>query len=405
MIYETIENINQLIVPVDYENRPTDWKSHGSSGFFSLCEHGCDYTIMAAFESGEDGPATGDALLRINGTWGANDTTTVIFDGWVNDATHKIVIWSEGEGKHKGNWTNGSYALVPSATRGIASKEAYLWLTGFMIKPPSGGGNPGIWLLEEGMDHGNISNIILDGNGNIAIVLDGIQNPDTDEFTYIYNNVIFDCGTRCIHVNEANIDAAYIYSNTMHTTDSVGLYTQAGITVAKNNIVEGADNFDYLGTFAGGSDYNVASDTTTTGGSNDIVSTQCVFINEAGWNLHLDPSDTACQNNGTDLSSDVNLSFNTDVDYESRTGTWDRGADEIPAPAGVTCKYLGGDWNETCSNNCIITESIVLNESGNISLQGSGTFTIRANISNFSQITNDCHIIVDYIHGGGLYGR
>lgn len=56
------------------------------------------------------------------------------------------------------------------------------------------------------------------------------------------------------------------------------------------------------------------------------------FEDEAGDDFHLDSTDTGAVDYGTDLSGDANLAFTDDIDGNTRSGTWDVGADEIIAP-------------------------------------------------------------------------
>lgn len=59
-----------------------------------------------------------------------------------------------------------------------------------------------------------------------------------------------------------------------------------------------------------------------------------------------------------------------------------------------TCTYSSGNWNVLCSDNCIITQDTDIN-GNNLTLTGSGIFTIRANIANvdFFVKTNACTVV------------
>lgn len=50
-------------------------------------------------------------------------------------------------------------------------------------------------------------------------------------------------------------------------------------------------------------------------------------MNEGSYDFHLDSSDTAAKDQGYDLSA----IFTTDIDGDTRSGTWDIGADEYVA--------------------------------------------------------------------------
>jgi len=63
-------------------------------------------------------------------------------------------------------------------------------------------------------------------------------------------------------------------------------------------------------------------------------------------NFHL-KSDSIFKDVGTDLSLDANLPFTDDINSETRSGTWDIGADEYV----LTCSNAGG----TCKTNSCST--------------------------------------------------
>lgn len=323
-----VENFDELVYEISEEEKSDTTNllvTHGSAGDFTMCQAGsptCDYSTIAGFESGEQADLTssGNATLTISGTWTVNDTTTVIIDGWTCDAGHHIIIKTTGDARHNGMWDETAYRLVPSATRGIATKEPYTVLDGLQIWAPD---NEGIYFLE-GSNSTASNNLIRGGSTTYGIE---IALVDTTGYFYVFNNMIYIHGARGILVDDSSV-TAIIYNNLVHTSTSVGIYASSGVTIAKNNIVENTDSYDYYGAGFSGSDYNIAEDGTNTGGAHDKTGT-CIFVNEAGGNFHLNSTDVNCQNNGTDLSADSYLAFSTDIDGETRSGTWDIGPDEI----------------------------------------------------------------------------
>jgi hypothetical protein len=84
------------------------------------------------------------------------------------------------------------------------------------------------------------------------------------------------------------------------------------------------------GTFAAGTDYNAFSNSsagyTVTGNSHDRLSQTFSFIDEAGDDFHLASNDSGARNYGVnDPGSGL---FSSDIDAQTRLGTWDIGADE-----------------------------------------------------------------------------
>ncbi len=98
------------------------------------------------------------------------------------------------------------------------------------------------------------------------------------------------------------------------------------------------------------------------------------------------------------MSSDANLSFSDDIDGETRSGTWDIGADEFITAAEDSCTYSSGTWEVDCSDDCTISSGVDLGGE-DIILTGSGTFKIQADIVDFglAHVSQSCDIIC---HGG-----
>jgi hypothetical protein len=132
----------------------------------------------------------------------------------------------------------------------------------------------------------------------------------------------------------------YAYDCTVYNSD-VGIYNEpaTAVVTAKNfGAVAVADGF--LGNFAAASTNNASNLAADAPGSNARNSVTPTFVNAAGGNLHLDTSDTAWSNVGADLSADPVFPFSTDGDGETRTGTWDVGADENVTVSGAGASAL-----------------------------------------------------------------
>lgn len=74
-----------------------------------------------------------------------------------------------------------------------------------------------------------------------------------------------------------------------------------------------------------------------------------------------------------------------------------------------TCTYTSGDWDVDCSDNCVISSNVVMDANSELSVKGTGTFTIRdANITNYKTVTiagtsesNRCDVYLFNSHGLG----
>jgi len=103
--------------------------------------------------------------------------------------------------------------------------------------------------------------------------------------------------------------------------------------VLKNNLAIGNSDYDFDAdaNFSTDSSNNCSSD----GSAASAFETDGItgasendFVLAAGGNYHI-KSDATCANEGTNLASDPDLSFSTDIDLQQRDdGSWDIGADE-----------------------------------------------------------------------------
>lgn len=98
------------------------------------------------------------------------------------------------------------------------------------------------------------------------------------------------------------------------------------LPIAKNDGATNCTN-GWNGNWRSGSDRNASSLASDAPGTNPRNSVTPSFVS-APSDLHLSSSDTAWKDQGGDLSADSRFSLTIDGDGETRTGTWDIGADE-----------------------------------------------------------------------------
>jgi len=210
---------------------------------------------------------------------------------------------------------------------GIDNKEDYTKIEGLQILHSAGGGSSA-----------GISSILFAG----VTVKDSIVRK---------SSVVAGEGVKIIGTNIAN---AFVVNTVVSGGWDYGIdiATNGGYGYAYNTTSYG-NNYGYNGfhtqnlkncigagntiaDFARVSSYpvnitNCASSDATAGtfsGTGTRVNQTFSFIDPVNGNFHLSSSDTGAKNYGTDLSTDFNLSFSTDIDGETRTGYWDIGADE-----------------------------------------------------------------------------
>jgi len=268
--------------------------------------------------------------------------------------------------RHDGKWNNQKYSLIFSpntnSTGAVRTYIPYVKIDGLQIKIISTyHGNHGIEASYINSGWVEVSNNII--TGQILDYASGISmGYEIGNLTgKIWNNLIYDLrGTNygssigiifgnCYNQNPCSTGTGYIYNNTIiNVQGGINNESTLGLIVAKNNIVQDS-NWGYGGTFSASS--NNISNKNDAPGSNSQKNTTVSFINKAGKDFHLSPSDTKALNRGVSLISDPYLPVSSDIDGDSRPSgvAWDIGADEIyAAPKGdisVSATLDGNAWS------------------------------------------------------------
>jgi len=150
---------------------------------------------------------------------------------------------------------------------------------------------------------------------------------------------------------------SYLYNNTARGIGSsgAGFWRDAGTMYQRNNIVWDLPDGNYY-EFTGGwgaFDYNASEDTTGDdfGGTGNLANLSGVddsFTNPTADELLLDAADTVFKDTGQDLSGNPDSaptlmegSLSLDCLGTTRTGSWDRGAHEVPAAPGGGRRRMG----------------------------------------------------------------
>ena len=322
-----------------------------------------------------DNGASVIAVAKIDGTWTSPDTTPVVIDDWTTDADHYIRIYTTETARHNGKWDEGAYRLVvPQQLVGSRSalniSENYVRINGLQIRigPTSNySGNECIFsdvLSGEIRISNSILNPISDQYACGGIVVSNALSSMATIFK-IWNNIIYN-DTQSgrgifLNVSSSSTGCAYVYNNTIYFFER-GIYRSGLDVVAKNNITQDCTD-GFYGDFDPSSDYNISDISGDAPGSNSKTCTVS-FIDEANDDFHLVSSETCAKDSGVDLFTDSNLSFSDDIDGESRSGTWDIGADEAPeTPVEFVSTIMesGGDYDSLSSwesaINCDLTST------------------------------------------------
>ncbi|MDB5254500.1 MAG: hypothetical protein JWL80_566 [Parcubacteria group bacterium] len=311
-----------------------------------------------------------------NGTSGDVDIvdfgTRQLSTPWVTDATRNIRLFSPGlstevgvSQRPNGVWDDTKYHVTSNNYFGtlLLPDRIFITIDGIQIennRNQIGGGEQGdaIWTAVNATTDASvvITNSVLKKTGtavdasNAGVVFNTSSAPPV-YVVKIVNNVIYG-----FFVNikmESFSGKAYIYNNTLVAgpSSSKGLYvegyatTSAGAYWIKNNLSTGhpAGDYDYnsFGSATVVRTNNLSSDSTSNGTNPKTLKT-VLFVSTSTPNYHLLGTDISAKDQGASLAADAVFPFTTDIDGETRSGTWDIGADEFldivapTTPTGLT---------------------------------------------------------------------
>ena len=288
------------------------------------------------------------------------DTTPVVVSGWNTGVNDYIRIFTPTapitvgiSQRHNGTWDPTKYLLEGTGSTVLEVAASHVRIRGLQVSLNSDTSNAsGIRFMgSTGPSAYEVSHSIIRGNGVGA--LDGrigleISGSGVGELR-AWNNLLYDWAGGSSQVAGIRLDdldfTSYLYNNTV-VDNRDGIDVSQGTVIASNNLAyNNGDN--YVGSFDPTGTNNLSGpgtdpDMPTTNGRDGVT---VAFVNAAGGDFHLDPSDAGARDFGADLSGDVNLPFDQDIDRELRLDPWDIGADEMLAggPMQVISGFYTGD--------------------------------------------------------------
>lgn len=324
----------------------------------TVCPSGCDYTSLeSCMNANEQNLVTADKYfdVEISGTWSSADTTAVTIHNYTTDATRHINIYTTGSARHQGKYSTSYYRLVSNANPFVYILSNFVTLDGLQIKDTkTSSGTYQYGALLANADYITIKSSIFisdltgDATTNAVVQISG----DSRHFT-IRNSILQ--GLAC----PAIAFAPYYGTGANQVFENCTLIGSSTVSILR---VSYTGNYGYTvkncygvnldsGTVYPSLTYAVittsaSSDTTGTSGLQNISYSTSNFTNvtSGSEDLHL-VSGSALINAGTDLSA----TFTTDIDGDTRSGTWDIGADEYVSSGGSTPfgSIIGdGVWND-----------------------------------------------------------
>ena len=290
------------------------------------------YTSLNAWEAAEetDLVTAGDwHHVYCRSSSGTADTNNVSVDGWTTDSTHYILI--ENYDNHGGKWDSTKYRIEANAgyVAALNMADDYVQVIGLQltnIATASAGG-----ILFNANNYGKVIKCIIKGCSD-----DGIKDNGTDNA--VVNTIVYEC-LNGIHKRSTG-GTLYVYNSTVCNNDTYGIYGEDYRTVYLKNVYAGGNGTaDYYKT--ANSTINLttcySSDgslSTTTAAYSTTSGAYFTNLTSGSEDYHIQSS-SALIDNGTDLSSDSVYAFSDDIDGDTRSGTWDIGADEYVSAGGT----------------------------------------------------------------------
>lgn len=281
----------------------------------------------------------------------SGDTNTGLdITGITTDSTRYFAFTVDSGKRHDGKWNTGKYRIAGGFYYApIRVRVPFTRISWIQVENSRTGSAPGTYCSGILMEIGavtagriEIKNSILRQTGDLVNCTGtGIEDtwPETSGVTKVYsNNLIYDFKVGG-YFRSTDSGALYLYNNTCYsnvgssTCFVIRTYGTGATYVYKNNLANGsAQGYNIDGGVASITTGNNLSEDTSSPDTS-YRSKAVTFVNEGSDDFHLDTSDTNAKDAGADLSA-ATEGFSIDIDNDTRSGTWDIGADEFVGGGG-----------------------------------------------------------------------
>ena len=280
------------------------------------------------------------AIAKIDGAWSSADTTAVTIDEWTTSATNYIKIYTTESARHDGKWDTSAYRHDYSGSNWVSFlvQEDFVRIEGLQMRHTSEGSGYTSVLHFSSSDTGNerfyVSHNIVSNEGTGATRT--TFESDRNAVFYVWNNVFRSNGGgstkgRVVRMYKGTF---YFYNNVVEGGKDYGIVSglSANVEHIKNCAVFNNSD-DFYADPGGGAIFNNISHCASDDGDGTNAVTPAdwltVFVDYTNGDFHLKATDTDLKNVGANLSNDSNLSFQDDIDGDTRPASnWDIGADE-----------------------------------------------------------------------------
>jgi len=267
----------------------------------------------------------------------AADTTIVAVDGWTTTATNYIHIkgnTGSSAGKHPGNWSTSHYRLQLGAYGAVLTlTEAHVRVSGIQIYQTTNA--DAYWGLTCVDDTGvyRLDGLLVRGPNGTGYTNRGVTLRGDAK---IWNSVAWDwMGGSTTGFTQLNAGAKYAYNCTAYNCQQGFQNPDNGTNLLVYNcLADACVNGFNAGWTWGASDYNASSLASDAPGSNSRNSQTFTFENTGAGDFHLTVDDAGAKDYG--VSDPGSGLYSDDIDGDTRSGSWDIGADEYVAAGGGT---------------------------------------------------------------------
>lgn len=296
---------------------------------------GGDYTSLSAWEAGEQTDLVAADEIATAECYSMQDTTVLKISGWTTDATRYIRIYTPASERHDGKFNTSKYYLDidfgAGGGTGLYVWEDYVKIDGIQlrVKAATGASCIGASSQTASDNHHEISNSIFTSHPSSTVAVVGMNYNTTNLYTiYIWNCIVYDMtyGSGGAGIALGSGSNMYVYNCTVYNCyRNIRRFTGT-VTVKNTASFDGFD--DFVGTMT--IDYCASDDGD---GTNAVTPSDwsTVFEDYTSGDFHLKSTDTDLIGAGTDDPGSG--LYSDDIDGETRTGTWDIGADEYIAAA------------------------------------------------------------------------
>jgi hypothetical protein len=328
------------------------------------------------------------ADIEIDGSWSSDDTTAVDISAITSGHHNYINIYTKaGDSRHDGKRYGSkstAYRLVVASSFGVfpinfnGAGPQHIRIDGLQIKPTGSSGSYNIGITHNfpnaSLDSDvRISNNILIGTGLTGTatgggIIPGYGGNYASCVWIVFNNLVygFNPGSSDVYGIMMPNNYGQIYGLSIgYNNTCYGNYygmrffsTYCPLSFGKNNLCNG-NTYDYWesGDMPTYHNNNLSEDTTSYDNAYDSQAVHFVSETADSEDFHLASDDTHALDNGADLSTDTYFAFTTDIDGQTRSGTWDIGADEY-FPLGSTSPSVSASVSPSASPSPSVSPSV-----------------------------------------------